>query len=80
MKNLLELREMKRRSSRLDDDFYILKVPPKCNFSRSEAAFSHQGPKVWNELPFAIRSLTTVAEFKSSLKTHYFNQAFYEVD
>ena len=48
--------------------------------SLTEAAFSHQGPKIWNELPFSIRSLTSVAEFKSSLKTHYFDQAFYEVD
>ena len=76
LKNLIQVREIKRRSSRLDDDFYLLKMPPKCNFSRSEAAFSHQGPLIWNELPFSIRSLTSLAEFKSSLKTHYFNKAF----
>ena len=75
-----QLREVKRRSSRLDDDFYILKMPPKCNLSRSEAAFSHQGPLIWNELPFSIRSLTSLSEFKSQLKTHYFNIAFKDVD
>ena len=80
LKELLCIREVKRRSSRLDDDFYLLKMPPKCNFSRSEAAFSHQGPIIWNELPFSVRSLTSLHEFKSSLKTYYFNKAFNEVE
>ena len=80
LKNLIQLRDIKRRSSRLDDDFYILKMPPRCNFSRSEAAFSHQGPLIWNELPFSIRSLTSLPDFKSQLKTHYFNMAFKDVD
>ena len=80
LKNLIQLRDIKRRSSRLDDDFYILKMPPRCNFSRSEAAFSHQGPLIWNELPFSIRSLTSLPDFKSQLKTHYFNIAFKDVD
>ena len=72
---LLSLRDIKRRSSRLDDDFYLLKVPPKPNFSRTEAAFIFSGPKVWNELPYPIRSLTNINSFKTDLKTHYFNVA-----
>ena len=79
LKNLIKLRTVNKRSSRLDDDFYLLKMPPKCNFSRSEAAFSHQGPLIWNELPFSVRSLTSLPEFKSSLKTYYFNKAFNNV-
>ena len=80
LKNLINLRQTKRRSSRLDNDFYFLQIPPKCNFSRSEAAFSHQGPKIWNELPFSIRSLSNIESFKSALKTFYFEVAFQDVD
>ena len=73
---LIQLREVKRRASRLDDDFFMLKVPPKSNFSRTEAAFCHAGPKVWNKLPFNVRSINEVGRFKSALKTHFFNLAF----
>ena len=76
LQSLINLREIKRRSSRLDDDFYLLKVSPKYNFSRSEAAFSHKGPQIWNELPFSIRCLTNISAFKTALKTFYFQQAF----
>ena len=74
------LRQVKRRSSRLDDDFFILKTSPKCNFSKSEAAFSHSGPKIWNGLPYEIRSLSSLNVFKSNLKTYFFNIAFEGID
>ena len=35
----INLREVRRRSSRLDDDFYLLKVPPAPHFRRTDAAF-----------------------------------------
>ena len=76
LKCLIQLREVKRRASRLDDDFFMLKVPPKSNFSRTEAAFCYAGPKVWNNLPFNIRSISEVGSFKSALKTYFFNLAF----
>ena len=55
-------------------------MPPKCNYSRSEAAFSHSGPRIWNELPFELRSVSSISLFKSGLKTHYFEIAFKDVD
>ena len=73
------MREPKRRSSRLDDDFFMLKVPHRPNFSRSEGAFSYVGPKLWNELPFSLRSLDNIDIFKKSLKSHLFNIAFEDV-
>ena len=79
LKSLINLREIRRRISRLDDDFFLLKIPPKSNFSRSEAAFSYCGPKIWNELPFSIRSLSSIGAFKTALKTFYFNIAFKDV-
>ena len=39
-------------------------------------AFSRIAPVLWNQLPIHIRQINTVQEFKSSLKTHYFNIHF----
>ena len=79
LRDLISLRETRRRSSRLDDDFFLLKVPSRPNFSRSEGAFSFAGPKLWNELPRKLRSLNSVDVFKKSLKCHFFNLAFEDV-
>ena len=76
LKDLISLRETRRRSSRLDDDFFLLRVPSRPNFSRSEGAFSFIGPKLWNGLPRELRSLSSVDVFKKSLKCHFFNIAF----
>ena len=80
LKNLITLRESKRVSMRLDDDFYVLKVPKTPNFSRTEASFTYAGPRTWNELPYRIRSLTDLELFKKQLKTHYFELAFTGID
>ena len=80
LKDLIFLREVKRRSSRLDDDFFMLKVPPCPNFHKSQGAFSYIGPKTWNELPYSIRSMNNVDSFKTVLKTYFFNIAFQDVN
>ena len=72
----INLREVRRQSSRLDDDFYLLKVPPAPHFRRTDAAFMFCGPKIWNELPYSVRSLSSVECFKNALKTFYFHLAF----
>ena len=74
--NLIDLREVKRRSSRLDDDFYLLKVQKASRFTRTEAAFTYYAPTIWNELPYSIRCLTDIERFKKTLKSHFFNIAF----
>ena len=35
------------------------------------------GPNLWNNLPLEIRTISEISEFKSKLKTHLFNQAFF---
>ena len=74
--DMIEVRDIRRRSVRLDDDFYILKTPKPSNFSKTYAAFSYFGPKIWNELPYYIRSITELECFKKELKTYYFGIAF----
>lgn len=75
---LLSLRQINSHSSRADNDFYILKQPPHPRCIKTTGAFSHSAPKIWNDLPYAIRSLTNIEVFKKSLKTHLFKFAFDE--
>ena len=76
LSSMVEVRDIRRRSVRLDDDFYVLKTPRPPTFTRTYAAFSYFGPKTWNELPYRIRSITDINNFKTELKTYYFNIAF----
>ena len=80
LKDLIILREVKRRSSRLDNDFFLLKVPPCPNFSKSQGAFSYVAPKMWNEIPYNIRAMSDINQFKVALKTYFFNIAFEDVE
>ena len=74
--DLLDIRECKRQSLRLDNDFFVLKLPPTPNYVRTEGAFCHSGPRIWNDLPYTLRCISDVTSFKKDLKTHYFNLAF----
>ena len=40
-------------------------------------SFSICAPRLWNSIPFEIRSSSSIDNFKSKLKTHLFKQAFY---
>ena len=79
LKDLISLRDTKNISLRLDNDFFILKIPSPVNFNRTEGAFQYNGPKVWNSLPYVIRSIGDINNFKKCLKTYYFNIAFSEI-
>lgn len=74
--SLIKPRDTKRKSVRLDDDFYLLKIPPTPQYVRTEAAFTFSGPKMWNELPYYLRCMNDIITFKKELKTYYFNIAF----
>jgi len=52
-------------------------VQPKMNMKEyGERCFVYLGPKIWNELPYSVRSAPCLASFKSLLKTHLFTCAF----
>ncbi len=76
LSDLVSLRDTKRHSLRMDDDFYLLKVPSASCLTRTEGAFSHSGPRIWNALPYELRCISDVQIFKTSLKTHYFKLVF----
>ena len=45
LRSLINLREIRQRISKLEDNLFLLKTLPKSSFSRSEAAFSSCGPE-----------------------------------
>ena len=44
--------------------------------TRTDAAFSYSGPRIWNLLPYKLRCLTELTAFKNGLKTYLFFLAF----
>ena len=78
LQELIHLQNPKANYLRLDNDFFILETPPTPALVSTERAFSHTAPKVWNVLPYSVRSSENLGVFKKRLKTYYFNQAFGE--
>ena len=76
LNNLVQLRVPNRYSLRCDDDFFLLEEPRKPVYKKMENAFSIAAPRLWNLLPYDIRSLNDVEAFMTSLKTHYYRLAF----
>ena len=50
-------------------DTHLVKLPLYKYEMKSDHAFSHFGPSVWNSLP----PISTITTFKSTLKTHFFS-------
>lgn len=47
--------------------------------ARGDRAFAIATPRLWNNLPVAIRTSDTIQSFKSCLKTHLFTLALTQV-
>ena len=54
LQDLITLRQCKKVSSRLDDDYLLLDFPYRPVLTKTDAAFSYRGPRVWNLLPFEL--------------------------
>jgi len=76
LQDLIKLRQCKKVSSRLDDDYLLLDFPFRPVSTRTDAAFSYSGPRIWNLLPYKLRCLTELTAFKNGLKTYLFFLAF----
>ena len=55
--------------------FVRLKVQ-RNNFRVSDRAFSIYAPKLWNQLPTALKNELNISRFKGDLKTYFFREAF----
>ncbi len=76
LKDLVHLRQPGAKNVRLDNDYFLLETPSMSSLQSTERAFSFSAPKVWNSLPYSLRSVDTVHKFKSLLKTHLFGTVF----
>ena len=65
-------RKQSVKSVRLDDDYFILDYPTCPNYLSTYKAFTYSSAKVFNSLPYHIRSAESVLLFKSKLKTYFF--------
>ena len=55
----------------------LLRHTVKCRtIFYGQRSFSAAAPKIWNNLPADIRSITSLAPFKKALKTFFFKNAF----
>ena len=62
-------------SLRCYDDCFLLEEP-FTKLAYKQKGFSFSAPHVWNKLPYDIRCITNVDQFKTELKTFYYEQAF----
>ena len=76
LKELVVPRKQSVKSVRLDDDYFILDYPACPNYLNTYKAFTYSSAKVFNSLPYHIRSAESVLLFKSKLKTYFFSLAF----
>ena len=75
---LQELLEVSIQSRSLRSNDQRLLVCPKSKFVKyGDRSFRIAGPTLWNKLPLKIRMSESVEQFKSQLKTHLFESAYY---
>ena len=59
-------------SARRSAQQHLLQLP-LIKSANGRRSFSFSAPSVWNSLPVSLRSLTSIASFRSSLKTYLFS-------
>ena len=77
--DLLEVYNPKRTLRSLSSRDPLTLVVPKTNpklQTYGDFAFSVAGPKMWNTLPFELRSSPSTAMFKRNLKTYLFSKTY----
>ena len=65
-----------RRQLRSSSDKWRLEKPRYKLESYGLRAFRVAAPKLWNKLPFGVRSADVIEQFKSKLKTYLFKIAY----
>ena len=60
-------------SNRTSRDPYLIK-PSFHRLSKTQHAFSYQGPTEWNKLPLHLRTIVDFRRFKLNLKTYLLEQ------
>ena len=58
------------------NDQGLLFIPKTRAKTLGNRAFAHAGPSTWNKLPYNIRNIKSIENFKSQLKTFLFKKAY----
>ena len=67
---MLEMKERPVRLRQFDDQLQLM--VPRTRRLGTGAAFSVNGPKLWNALPLNLRNVLSLNSFKKNLKTYLF--------
>ena len=67
------------RSLRHENDFFLLETPSLPRLKKTHRGISQAAPKIWNNLPYEVRSSNDIITFKKNLKTHLFAKTFENV-
>ena len=76
LRTTVKIRDTSKHHVRIDHHFFLLERPPSSRLRATASAFSHTAPKIWNALPYSLRSISRLDVFKKALKTHLFHQAY----
>ena len=75
--SLISIKSTPQYDLRSSNDSLLLSYPkPLFKATLGDPSFTYAAPKLWNDLPLAIRSVNTVTDFKSKLKTYLFSKTF----
>ena len=78
--NLQQLVVLRNLSSvyhfRNNCDSFLIKKTLEPKYMKHKSAFSYSSATVWNSLPLSIRGADSIAQYKSQLKSYYFELAF----
>ena len=72
LQDLLEAQEHCRQGLKSNNK-QLLKVPITTRRTFADRSFSVKGPRLWNDLPNSIWTITSYTVFKKQLKIHLFN-------
>lgn len=76
LSELLHIHDSQRQLRSSSRSGVILKIPFTQRSTFMDRSFTVAGPKIWNDLPAHLRSVTELDHFKSLLKTHLFKSYF----
>ena len=76
LQELLTIRSSGRALRSSVHGSYILHQPISDTAFYGDRAFSVCAPRLWNRLPFLLRSCSSFSSFKANLKTHLFKEYF----
>ena len=60
-------------------DNFLIEKTLEPTYVKYKSAFSYSSATVWNSLPLSVREADSIAQFKSQLKSYYFELAFSDV-